>query len=85
MISSDDVGDEEELATQVRASYFYAQSQVAVKYLRGLLGAKAFNNPKDHEELAKLLNYVTSNDPNALFLDFFAGSGSTGEAVAALK
>jgi adenine-specific DNA-methyltransferase len=77
--------DEEELATQVRGSYFYKQSQVAVKFLRKLLGAKAFNNPKDHLELAKLFNYVTENDPNAVFLDFFAGSGSTGHAAMELN
>jgi adenine-specific DNA-methyltransferase len=73
--------EEEELAAQVRGSYFYKQSQVAVKFLRKLLGAKAFNNPKDHFELAKLFDYVTSNDPNAIVMDFFAGSGSTGHAV----
>ena len=72
---------DEELATQVRGSYFYKQSQVAVKSLRKLLGAKAFNNPKDHLELAKLFNYVTANDTKAIVMDFFAGSGSTGHAV----
>lgn len=72
---------EDELATQVRGSYFYKQSQVAVKYLRRLLGAKVFNNPKDHQELAKLIKYVTEDDPNSIILDFFAGSGSTAHAV----
>ena len=72
---------EEQFATQVRGSYFYKQSQVAVKFLRGLLGAKAFNNPKDHFELARLIAYVTANDPEAIVLDFFAGSASTGHAV----
>jgi adenine-specific DNA-methyltransferase len=73
--------EEEEFATQVRGSYFYKQSQVAVKFLRALLGAKAFNNPKDHFELAKLFDYVTSNDTNAIVVDFFAGSGSTGHSI----
>ena len=72
---------EEQFATQVRGSYFYKQSQVAVKFLRGLLGAKAFNNPKDHTELARLISYVTGNDPEAIIMDFFAGSASTGHAV----
>jgi adenine-specific DNA-methyltransferase len=78
---ADDEDDEEQFATQVRGSYFYKQSQVAVKYLRGLLGAKAFNNPKDHFELARMISYVTANDPSATVMDFFAGSGSTGHAV----
>ena len=78
--AEDDDG-EEQFATQVRGSYFYKQSQVAVKFLRGLLGAKAFNNPKDHFELARLIAYVTANEPQAIVLDFFAGSASTGHAV----
>ena len=76
-----DESDDEQMATQVRGTCFYKQSQVAVKFLRGLLGAKAFNNPKDHIELAKLIRYVTSDDTNAIVLDFFAGSASTGHAV----
>ena len=74
-------GDDTEFATQVRGSYFYKQSQVAVKYLRGLMGAKVFSNPKDHEELARLIEYITPRDRNALIVDFFAGSASTAEAV----
>jgi len=74
---SDSDTEEEEFATQVRGSYFYKQSQVAVKFLRSLLGSKAFDNPKDHFELARLFDYVTASDPDAVMLDFFAGSGST--------
>ncbi|RAS05006.1 site-specific DNA-methyltransferase [Cupriavidus alkaliphilus] len=74
-------GDDTEFATQVRGSYFYKQSQVSVKYLRNLMGAKVFTNPKDHDELAKLIEYVTPNDRDALIMDFFAGSASTAEAV----
>ena len=78
----DNDGDgENDFATQVRGSYFYKQSQVSVKYLRKLMGAKVFTNPKDHDELAKLIEYVTPNDRSALVMDFFAGSASTAEAV----
>lgn len=77
--------DEEEFATQVRGSYFYKQSQVSVKYLRALLGKMVFNNPKDLDEISKLIRYTTSDDPNAVVLDFFAGSGTTGEAVMRLN
>lgn len=82
---SEDLEDEEEFATQVRGSYFYKQSQVSVKYLRTLFGKKVFNNPKDLDEIAKLIRYTTSDDPNAVVLDFFAGSGTTGEAVMQLN
>lgn len=77
----DDDGNESELATQVRGSYFYKQSQVAVKYLRKLMGAKVFNNPKDQDELARIIEYVTPQDRKAIIMDFFAGSASTAEAV----
>lgn len=73
--------DDAELATQVRGSYFYKQSQVAVKYLRKLMGAKVFSNPKDHEELARLIEYLTPREREAIIMDFFAGSGTTAEAV----
>jgi len=81
----ENVGDDEEedaeLATQVRGSYFYKQSQVAVKYLRKLMGAKVFSNPKDHDELARLIEYLTPKDRASIVMDFFAGSGTTAEAV----
>lgn len=78
---ADSEDKEQEFATQVRGSYFYKQSQVAVKYLRTLMGEKAFNNPKDHFELAKLFSYATADDPTAVVMDFFAGSGSSGHSV----
>lgn len=77
---ADENGDEE-FATQARGTYFYKQSQPAVKYLRALMAAKVFNNPKDHEEIARLVDYATSSDPHALVVDFYAGSGTTGQAV----
>lgn len=73
---------EDELATQVRGSYFYKQSQVAVRALRDLLGSSnIFSNPKDTDEIVRLIRYATPEDKSALILDFFAGSGTTAEAV----
>jgi len=69
-----------ELANQVRGSYFYKQSQVAVRHLRDLMGEKVFNNPKDHSELSRLFEYVLDHS-DGIVMDFFAGSGSTAEAV----
>ena len=84
-VVEDESDDEEEFASQVRGSYFYKQSQVSVKHLRKLFGKKVFNNPKDVDEIARLVRYTTSDDPNAVVLDFFAGSGTTGEAVLRLN
>jgi adenine-specific DNA-methyltransferase len=81
--------EEEEVAVGMRviSSVIYKQSQVAVKYLRNLMGEKIFNNPKDHEILARLIRYCTSsnNCTSPIILDFFAGSASTAEAVLQLN
>ena len=71
--------DTEDVGMQVMPSCIYKQSQVAVKYLKGLMGGKLFDNPKDHEVIGRLIRYCTK--PGDLVLDFFAGSGSTGEAI----
>ncbi|MDR6430536.1 site-specific DNA-methyltransferase [Brucella pseudogrignonensis] len=78
---SEDETEEMELATMVRGSYFYKQSLVSVKHLQDLMGAKVFDNPKDHEELARLFKYTVAGEPKPIIMDFFAGSGSTAEAV----
>jgi adenine-specific DNA-methyltransferase len=83
-------GDEEEqeeeaVGLQVMGSYIYKQSQTAVKYLRKLMGAKIFDNPKDHEVLARIINYCTSPDEGDIILDFFAGAATTAEAVLRLN
>jgi adenine-specific DNA-methyltransferase len=79
----DDGGEDDELATQVRGSYIYKQSQVAVKDLKSLMGPNVFNNPKDREELTSIFNYVMGSDSEYITLDFFAGSGTTGHSVMA--
>jgi adenine-specific DNA-methyltransferase len=52
--------------------------------LKGIFeGALPFNNPKPTELLKHLLTFVAK--PNAVVLDFFAGSGTTGHAVLKLN
>ncbi|MBI5440839.1 MAG: site-specific DNA-methyltransferase, partial [Deltaproteobacteria bacterium] len=77
--------EEEEVGLQVMPSVIYKQAQVSVRYLRALLGDKIFNNPKDHEVLARLIGYCLGNDDSSVVMDFFAGSASTAEAVLALN
>ena len=81
----DNEAEEVEMATQVRGSYFYAQSQSEVKYLRALMGGKVFPNPKDHQQIARLIDYVTNGGDDDIILDFFGGSGTTAEAVMQLN
>ncbi|RLA39104.1 MAG: site-specific DNA-methyltransferase, partial [Gammaproteobacteria bacterium] len=80
--SETDISDtnEEQVGLQVMPSVIQKQSQVAVRTLRDIFsGEKVFENPKDHEILARFIEYVT--DDGDFILDSFAGSGSTGHAV----
>lgn len=47
--------------------------------LRDLLGEKKFDNPKPVQLLKRVLEHATSKD--SLIVDFFAGSGTTAQAV----
>ena len=81
-----DDNNDEAVGMQVMPSVIYKQAQVSVKYLRNLMGnTKLFNNPKDHEVLARLIRYVSAPSGGDIVLDFFAGSCSTAEAVLRLN
>lgn len=60
-------------------SVFYRDRRAASKSLDRLMGAKVFDDPKSTDVLARLFHAIT--DDGDLILDFFAGSGSTGQAV----
>jgi adenine-specific DNA-methyltransferase len=72
---------DDQVGMQVMPSVTNKQSQVAVKYLRNLMGGKVFDNPKDHTQLARWIKYCTTGKDGDLIVDFFAGSCSTAEAV----
>jgi len=55
------------------------------KKLDDLLGASIFGYPKDTAVLTRWIGAITRDDPDAVILDFFAGSGSTGHAVMELN
>lgn len=60
-------------------SVFYKDGRAASKRLAELLGDKVFENPKDEEIIARLIDFTTSD--NDLILDFFSGSATTAHAV----
>lgn len=62
---------------------FYKDRRAATRYLERVLGDRRFPNPKDHEVLMRWISIVAR--PDAVMLDFFAGSGSTAEAVMRLN
>lgn len=60
-------------------SVFYRDRRAASTALNELMGAKVFDDPKSTDVLARLVHSLT--DDGDLVVDFFAGSGSTGQAV----
>ena len=66
------------------SSVKYKDGRVASKQLSKLIGKNIFSNPKDHDVLKQLIR-ATELDPDDLILDFFAGSGTTMQAVMELN
>ncbi|RKE17559.1 adenine-specific DNA-methyltransferase [Streptomyces sp. TLI_171] len=71
----------DETSTQTALPVFYMDRRAASKRLDALLGKEVFTFPKDETVVARWINLVTQSNPDALVLDFFAGSGTTGHAV----
>jgi adenine-specific DNA-methyltransferase len=71
----------DETSDQVAISVFEQDRKAASTDMRNLMGEIVFENPKDRRVLARWLHLVTGGTKDALVLDFFAGSGSTGHAV----
>jgi adenine-specific DNA-methyltransferase len=58
----------------------YSASSMGTNLLTAMLGKKKFDYPKSLYAVMDTLR-VLSSDKNAIILDFFAGSGTTGHAV----
>jgi adenine-specific DNA-methyltransferase len=65
----------------VPESVFEKKRTGATTAFDALLGEGVFDFPKDVKVLSRWIDLVTRSNPDALVLDFFAGSGSTGHAV----
>jgi len=65
-------------------TYYYEDNRLTSKQLKSLFdNKKVFNNPKSVNFLKKILKFTTSHSD--IVLDFFAGSGTTGDAVMQLN
>jgi adenine-specific DNA-methyltransferase len=73
----------DELSEQAPLPTFSQRRDYGTKHLEVILGEHRFSNPKDHRVLARWFKMMAPND--ALVLDFFAGSGTTAEAVLELN
>lgn len=71
----------DEMNEQVAISVFEQDRKAASTDMRNLMGEIVFENPKDRRVLARWFRLVTGGAKDAVILDFFAGSGSTGHAV----
>lgn len=71
----------EETEYELPPSVFYKDGRGATSFVKKALGAKKFNNPKDTDILKRLFAFKK----NQIILDFFAGSGSTAQAVMELN
>jgi adenine-specific DNA-methyltransferase len=56
-------------------------TSTATRRLSELMGGAYFDTPKPVELVARMLELFTFNEPGAVVLDFFAGSGTTAHAV----
>jgi adenine-specific DNA-methyltransferase len=59
----------------------YDSSEYGTKLVEELLGPAGFTFPKSIWAVAEAIQLMTHDEPNALVLDFYAGSGTTGHAV----
>ncbi|MEC3879042.1 site-specific DNA-methyltransferase [Parapedobacter sp. 10938] len=66
-------------ATELLKGYFYEDNRKSTRALTNMMGKKVFENPKSINLLKKIIKFTTGE--NDVILDFFAGSGSTAEAV----
>lgn len=53
----------------------------ATSKLKNLMGEASFDTPKPLELVDRMLRMITFDDPEAIVLDFFSGSATTGHAV----
>jgi adenine-specific DNA-methyltransferase len=68
---------------QAPSSVFYKDRRSASNSLKSLMGEKVFDFPKDHTVLSSLIKLIVRKDD--IVLDFFAGSGSTAQAILELS
>lgn len=53
----------------------------ATSRLKSLMGGASFDTPKPVELIDRMLRMITNDDPDAIIMDFFAGSSTTADAV----
>lgn len=71
-----------ETATEQFKSIYYEDGRVATTLLESIFSEKKiFDNPKPINLISRLIAFATGDNKDAIVLDFFAGSGTTGHSV----
>ena len=71
---------------QVMRSVFFSYAQTATQEFNKIFdGVRVFENPKNIDDIKKLVAYITSSNDNDIILDFFSGSATTAHAVMQLN
>ena len=68
---------------QAPYSVFYQDGRAATKRLRDVMGNQDFGFPKDETVIAETISL--NSDKNDVFMDYFAGSGTTAHSVISLN
>ncbi|MBX2896382.1 MAG: site-specific DNA-methyltransferase [Cyclobacteriaceae bacterium] len=67
---------------EVMTSVHYSYAQTATMEFNKIFDNKrVFENPKNYQDIKRLIDYVTFKNDDDIILDFFAGSGTTAHAV----
>lgn len=75
----------DESSTQAAGAVFERDRNQATKHLSAVLGGKDFPFPKDVDVIARWVGIASAGKHDAVVLDFFAGTGTTAEAVMRLN
>ena len=71
---------------QVMRSVIFSYAQTATQEFNKLFGnIRVFENPKPTSDIKRNIEYYTSDDKEAIILDFFSGSATTAHAVMQLN
>lgn len=84
LVSSSEDDEEEssddDAGIQVAGSCFYRSALQASNLMDEMFGAKVFDSPKDHEVIARWMNYVGVVEED-IVADFYSGSATTAHAA----
>ena len=71
---------------QVMKSVHFSYAQTAtVEFNKIFDGVRIFENPKNSDDIKKLIDYITAHNDGDIVLDFFSGSATTAHAVMQLN